>query len=917
MSDKYLVIVESPTKAKTIKKFLGKDYIIKASNGHVRDLPRNASEVPAKIKKEKWASLGVNIDKDFEATYVIPKSKKDHVKDLKKLVGEAKEIYLATDEDREGESISWHLLEVLKPKVPFQRLVFHEITKEAIQASLDNPRELDEDLVRAQETRRIIDRLYGYKLSELLWRKIGPKLSAGRVQSVAIRLLVERERERIAFCKATYWGVKTSFLKDKDDFEAELTHVGEKRIATGKDFHPNTGELLKADKVVALDEKAARAIKDKVVNGTPTVTSVEEKPYTSKPAPPFVTSTLQQEGNRKLRFSARHTMSVAQQLYENGFITYMRTDSTTLSNEALEAARGFIKRDYGKEYLPDEPRIYTTKVKNAQEAHEAIRPAGVQFTPPEEVKSKLGSEAFKLYDLIWKRTVASQMMNATGTHISVHVEVEDARFRAAGKTITFPGYLRAYVEGSDDPDADLADQEKFLPKMKEKDALKTKEANETEHTTQPPARYTEGSMIKELEKRGIGRPSTWAAVVELVLNRSYAFKKGSALVPSFTAMSVVSLLENHFSNIVDYDFTAKLEDDLDAISRGEAENIKYLKNFYFGNGHPGLETLITKGLEDIDPRVVCGIPLGTTDGGVDVEVRIGRYGPFITNGEQRSSVPDGTAPDELTLDAAVQALELASRPPESLGEHPESGKPIYLKVGPYGPYVQHGDQEEGSKKKPKMASLLSNMTPEDVTLEQSVKLLALPIDLGEHPEMKEPVMAANGRFGPYIKCGTETRSINMEEMSPITITLEQAMHLLAQPKKSRKRAAPKALKELGEHPDSELPVTVRTGRYGPYVSDGKVNATIPKGEDPLELTMERACELLLARRDKLGKTTPKPKKKKAAAKKDTKKKATTKKAAAKDSEKKETKKKATTKKVATKKKAAPKKKAEKKDADKE
>ncbi len=896
MSGKHLVIVESPTKAKTIKKFLGKDYIIKASNGHVRDLPRNASEVPAKIKKEKWSSLGVNVDKDFEPTYIIPKNKKDHVKELKSHLAKAETLYLATDEDREGESISWHLLEILKPKIPVKRLVFHEITKEAIQSSLDNARELDEDLVRAQETRRIIDRLFGYKLSELLWRKIRPKLSAGRVQSTAIRLLVERERERIIFKKAIYWGLKASFLKNSDDFEAELTHYKEKRIATGKDFDPHTGKLLKADKILALSEKEAKDIKKKVEDGIPEVTSVEEKPFTSKPAPPFTTSTLQQEGNRKLRFSARHTMSVAQQLYENGFITYMRTDSTTLSNEALEAARGFIKKDYGKDFLPDEARIYTTKVKNAQEAHEAIRPAGIKFTPPEDVKTKLGTEAFRLYDLIWKRTVASQMKNATGTHISVHVEVEGAKFRAAGKTITFPGYLRAYVEGSDDPDADLADQEKYLPKLAEKDKLKTKQADEIERSTQPPARYTEGSLIKELERLGIGRPSTWATVVELVLNREYAFKKGSALVPSFTALSVVSLLENHFQNIVDYDFTAKLEDDLDAISRGEEHNIKYLKNFYFGNGHPGLITLVEKGMENIDPRIVCGIPLGTTDEGVNVEVRIGRYGPFITNGEHRASVPEGVAPDELTLDSAVETLEIASRAPESLGEHPETSKPIYLKAGPYGPYVQHGDQEEGSKKKPKMASLLSNMSPDEVTLDEAVKLLSLPIDLGEHPELKHPIIAANGRFGPYIKCDSETRSINLEEYSPITITKEQAITLLAQPKKSRRPAKPKALKELGAHPESELAVSVRTGRYGPYVSDGQVNATLPKGTDPMEVTMEQAVDLLLIRREKLGKKTPKPKKK-----------ASTKK---KTEEKSETK----TKKTATKKTAAKKKSEEKKDS---
>lgn len=907
MGEKALVIVESPTKAKTIKKFLGKDYEVTASNGHVRDLPNNASEIPAKLKKEAWARVGINVDDDFSALYVIPKRKKDHVKKLKDLVKKADRILLATDEDREGESISWHLLEVLQPKVPCKRLVFHEITKEAIQNSLDNPRELDENLVRAQETRRIIDRLFGYHLSPLLWKKMAPRLSAGRVQSVAVKLLVERERERIRFRKASYWGLKAEFLKGKDSFEAELTHVGDERIATGKDFDPATGKLLKKDGIALLGEKEAKQLKEKVEKADIVVSSVDERPYTSKPAPPFVTSTLQQEANRKLRFSARHTMSVAQQLYENGFITYMRTDSTTLSEQAIGAARGFIERDYGKEFLPDAPRSYTTKVKNAQEAHEAIRPAGDQFVSPEEVSQKLGAEAFKLYDLIWKRTVACQMKDAKGFHISVHVLADDAKFRASGKTITFPGYLRAYVEGSDDPDADLADQEKFLPKLVEKDSLKSKSVDTQEKSTQPPARYTEGSLIKELEKQGIGRPSTWATVVELVLGRSYAFKKGTALVPSFVAMAVVSLLDKHFTNMMAYEYTARLEDDLDSISRGEAENLAYLKSFYFGNGHPGLKTLVEEGEEKIDPREVCGIPIGKTEDGTEIEVRIGRYGPFITNGEQRASVKEGTAPDELTVEAAVEVLEQAARGPEALGEDTASGKKVYLKVGPYGPYVQLGEQEEGSKEKPKMASLLSNMTPDEVDLEVAIKLLSLPIDLGEHPELKEPIMSMNGRYGPYIKCGTETRSINLEESSPLTITFDEALELLKQPKKGRRGSSTKALKALGEHPDSGLEVTIKTGRYGPYVTDGEVNATIPKGNDPENVDMQQAIELLAARRDKLGKKAPK--KKKAAAKKTTKKaetkKATTKKAATKKTTtKKAPAKKATTKKTTSKKAAS-------------
>ncbi len=860
MSEKTLVIVESPTKARTITKFLGKEYIVKASNGHIRDLPNNASEVPEELKKQKWAKLGVNIEANFDPLYIIPDKKKDHVRSLREALKGATSVFLATDEDREGESISWHLVEALKlesvkPKLSIKRLVFHEITKDAIQKALLAPRDIDFNLVRAQETRRIVDRLFGYEVSPLLWKKMAPRLSAGRVQSVAVRLLVSRERDRIKFKKATFWALKAVFGKANEagasnEFEAELTHVNTDRVASGKDFEPTTGLLKDRTGVVALTQQAAERLRDEVRASIPEVLSIEEKPFSNAPMPPFVTSSLQQEANAKLRLSAKATMGIAQQLYENGYITYMRTDSTTLSEQALAAARTLIKREYGDEYLPQKARVYATKVKNAQEAHEAIRPAGESFTSPETVRDHLGMEAFRLYDLIWKRTVASQMENSRGTHITAQISAGSAKFRASGKTISFPGYLRAYVEGSDDPEAELADRERFLPKMAQGEKLRTALVQEQEHTTQPPARYTEGSLIKELERLGIGRPSTWATIVELVLSRSYAFKKGTALVPTFTAMAVVGLLEKHFSNLLDYEFTARLEDDLDAISRGESHNINYLKEFYFGNGHPGLKPLVELGQTTIDPREVCGLPLGFAEDGTQIEVRIGRFGPFITNGTLRTSVPEQTAPDELDVAHALELLH-TSKESEPLGAHPETQEPIFLKNGPYGPYVQLGESVDGQPR-PKMASLLSNISPSEVTLETAVKLLSLPRTLGVHPESKEPIVAANGRFGPYIKCGVDTRTIPMDRLSPIDITLEQALELLAQQKTRGRGAAskPQPLRELGAHPGSGLTLTVLNGRYGPYVSDGTLNASLPKDITPEALTMDQAVTLLQARADK-------------------------------------------------------------------
>jgi len=759
---------------------------------------------------------------------------------------------------------------VLEPKVPVKRLVFHEITKKAIEESLQNARAIDENLVKAQETRRIIDRLYGYSVSPLLWKKMVPRLSAGRVQSVAIRLLVQRERERARFHSADYWDLKALFTAQSDPstpFEAELTHVGEKRVALGKDFDPDTGKLIQKPDVILLDEAKAQALLGKLKVAQPKVKEVESKPFTQRPYPPFTTSTLQQEANRKLGFGAKRTMAVAQQLYENGFITYMRTDSTTLSEEALSAARSLIGREFGKEYLSESPRLYKTKVKNAQEAHEAIRPAGVEFTHPSVVKDRLGLEAVRLYELIWKRTLACQMKDAEGTRVSVSISVDDATFRASGKTISFPGFLRAYVEGSDDPEADLAEQERNLPQLKQGDALDAKNYDILKHTTQPPARYTEGSLIKELERLGIGRPSTWATIVDVVLSRDYAFKKGSALVPSFLAIGVTGLLEGYFSHLVDYEFTAKLEDDLDAISRGELDNLEKLRAFYFGDEEAlkGLKDLVEQGEEKIDPREVCGIRLGKDTQGRDVEVRIGRYGPFLSNGETRASIPDTAAFDELSVERAETLLADAAKGPESLGKDPATDLPVYVKKGRFGPYVQLGDMVEGGDK-PKMASLLPGMAPESITLDVALQLLQFPKQLGINPENSTEVLVANGRFGPYVKCGSESRSIPADE-SPLTLTFERALELLKTPRtRGRASSQPKTLKEVGKHPDSQAAIQLKSGRYGPYVTDGTTNASLPQGADPEALTLDEAVALLRARAEKGPSTKPRRGRKAAAPK---------------------------------------------------
>jgi len=890
---KPVVIVESPAKAKTLGKFLGKDYTIEASVGHIRDLPASAAEIPPSLKKEPWARLGIDVESDFRPLYVVPKTKREQIRKLKRLVKDAPTVFLATDEDREGESISWHLVEELKPKGEIKRLVFHEITKAAILKALESPRDINEDLVEAQETRRLVDRLYGYSVSPLLWKKIRPKLSAGRVQSVAVRLIVEREQERIKFRSANYWDLKGQFEAEGGPaFEATLHSVGGKRVAAGRDFDPDTGQLKKSggdDAPAHLTEELANKLLDRL-NGQPAeVVSLEQKPYTERPSAPFTTSTMQQDAARKLRFTAQRTMRTAQRLYENGHITYMRTDSTTLSAEALKASRELIRQDYGPQYLPDDTRVYQTKVKNAQEAHEAIRPAGSVFRTPRDLAAELNDDELRLYELIFQRTVASQMKDAKGKRTTLLLKIEDAQFQATGRMIEFDGFRRAYVLEQDEQGDSANDRDRLLPVVEAGDPLTTVSLAADGHQTQPPARLTEASLVKELEARGIGRPSTYASIIQTILAREYCFKKGSALVPTFTAFAVVRLLHEHLDHLVDYTFTAKMENDLDEISNGRQQRLGYLRSFFLGNGRPGLKDQLAAVEKTIDPRVVCGIALGENDAGQLVEVRVGRYGPFLSCGDTRVSVPDQMAPDELTLEVAVDLLAKGEEGPRSLGTEPDSGLSVYVKIGRFGPYFQLGDPESLDGEKPKMASLLQGMEPETVTFEEALRVLALPRELGvqktadtdDGPGQDEPVLAANGRYGPYIRWGKETRSIPEGE-SPIEITLERAQELLAQPKRrGRQRAAAKVLRELGEHPDSKAPVRILDGRYGPYVTDGTTNASVPRSESVQDVDLARGVDLLAERAAKGP-----AKKKKKATKKKAKKKTAKKKAAKKKAKKK-------------------------------
>jgi DNA topoisomerase-1 len=856
-----LVIVESPAKARTISKFLGRGYTVEASIGHVRDLPQGAAQIPAEFKGEPWSNLGVNVDDNFTPIYIIPPGKTKQIKLLKDHLKSADALYLATDEDREGEAISWHLVEILKPKVPVHRLVFHEITKEAIQLALESPRDVDDGLVRAQETRRILDRLYGYEVSPLLWRKVRPKLSAGRVQSVAVRLLVERERERMAFVSAAWWDLIGRFAKQSGEgLEAELVSVDGRRIPSGKDFDPSTGKLKSKD-MLLLDGAAAAALAERIRGGQFRVAKVDVKPYTSKPSPPFTTSTLQQEANRKLGYTARRAMQIAQSLYENGHITYMRTDSTNLAQVAIDDARRLVGEEYGPDYVSPEVRVYKSKVKNAQEAHEAIRPAGHPFELPQALSGTLAADEFKLFDMIWKRTIASQMADARGRRITLTIEGEGCVFAVSGKTIDFPGYLRAYVEGSDVPEAELADQEILLPSVEVGESLRCLEMTAKQHATQPPSRFSEAALTKALEERGIGRPSTYASIIDTIQNRNYAFKKGGALVPTWIAFSVIQLMEQHLASLVDYEFTAQMEDELDAISRGERGYIDYLNAFYFGNGANGkrsapaasdvpklgLKRQLEHKADDIDARDISRIWIGTPEGGEPVYVRVGRYSPFVEQGDRTASLADETPPDEVTLEAALNLLNQAKQAEVPLGTCPQTGKPVYVKVGRFGPYVQRGNPDD--EEKPQNASLLKGMKPEDVDLATALRLLSLPRNLGNHPQQGEPVMAANGRYGPYVKCGAETRSLPAD-VSPLDVTLDQALALLAQPKThGRGRAAVKRepLKVFDASPVTGEKVQLLDGRYGPYVTDGTTNASLPKGTAVDELKFEEALDLLAAR----------------------------------------------------------------------
>ncbi|MDC2958906.1 type I DNA topoisomerase [Streptomyces gilvifuscus] len=891
-----LVIVESPAKAKTIKGYLGPGYTVEASVGHIRDLPNGAAEVPEKYTGEV-RRLGVDVDHDFQPIYVVNADKRAQVKKLKDLLKDSDELFLATDEDREGEAIAWHLQEVLKPKVPVKRMVFHEITKAAIQAAVANPRELNQKLVDAQETRRILDRLYGYEVSPVLWKKVMPRLSAGRVQSVATRLVVERERERIAFRSAEYWDLTGTFAtgragdsSDPSSLVARLQTVDGRRVAQGRDF--DSVGRLKSEQVLHLDEANARALAAALEQTRFAVRSVESKPYRRSPYAPFRTTTLQQEASRKLGFGAKATMQVAQKLYENGFITYMRTDSTTLSDTAVAAARAQVTQLYGADYLPSSPRTYAGKVKNAQEAHEAIRPSGDRFRTPAE--TGLTGDQFKLYELIWKRTVASQMKDATGNSVTVKIggtaaDGRDVEFTASGKTITFHGFLKAYVEGADDPNAELDDRERRLPQVNEGDALSAEEITVDGHATKPPARYTEASLVKELEEREIGRPSTYASIIGTILDRGYVFKKGTALVPSFLSFAVVNLLEKHFGRLVDYDFTAKMEDDLDRIARGEAQAVPWLKRFYFGEANGiggaaeagngdgdhlgGLKELVTD-LGAIDAREVSSFPVGN-----GIVLRVGRYGPYIERGEkdseghQRADVPEDLAPDELSVELAEELLAKPSGDFE-LGADPQTGHQIIARDGRYGPYVTEvlpeGTPKTGKNAvKPRTASLFKSMSLDTVTLEDALKLMSLPRVVGTDAEGQE-ITAQNGRYGPYLKKGTDSRSLQTEDQL-FTITLEEALQIYSQPKQRGRAAAKPPLKELGTDPVSEKPVVVKDGRFGPYVTDGETNATLRSGDSVETITPERGFELLAEKRAKgpAKKTAKKAPAKKAPAKKAT------------------------------------------------
>ena len=866
---KPLVIVESPAKARTIEGFLGGEFTVLASMGHIRDLPAKG--------------LNVDVDHDFAVEYEVHASKRETIAKLRKALKDADQLYLATDEDREGEAISWHLLEVLKPTVPVKRMVFHEITRAAIQHAIDDSRDVDYGLVDAQESRRIVDRLYGYPVSEVCWRKIRQGLSAGRVQSPSVRLVVERERERMAFVAAGYWDLSAAFPTEPA-FTASLATIDDHRVAGSRDF--DSQGHTKRDDVAVLDENAALRLRDGLADRPFAVTSVDTKPYTSRPKPPFITSTLQQVGGSRLRMSSRQVMSLAQGLYEDGYITYMRTDSTTLSTTAVTAARQVIERQFGSEYLTAEPRVYAKKSKNAQEAHEAIRPAGDAWRSPDQLRSELRGDLLRLYELIWQRTLASQMPDARGNTVTVRIAattVDDVAtgWTASGRTITFPGWQAVYGYGGDDDATDSGDDTAKLPNLTDGQSLPGPEVAAAGHITQPPARYTEATLVKTLEEKGIGRPSTYASIMQTIQDRGYVWKRGQALVPTTDAFAVVALLEQHFAHLVDYEFTARMEDDLDEIAGGRQQRVPWLHHFWFGNGSPGLKGLKDKALEEADAEAINTIPLGVDEHGEPIVVRNGRYGPYLRRGEDTASVPEDLPLDELTIDRAVEILS-APKGGEPLGDDPETGLPVYAKSGRFGPYVQLGDADTlPPDTKPRMSSLFQTMSLSTLTLVDALQLLQLPRVVGAHPEDGAEILAANGRYGPFVKWGAETRSLDSEEQL-LSVTLEEAVKVLAEPKKfGRRKAAPAPpLKELGNDPVSEKPVVVKDGRFGPYVTDGDTNASLRKGDTIENVTIERAAELLQMRRDAGPSTKARRGTKKASVKKASVKKASVKKASA-------------------------------------
>ena len=819
--------------------------------GHIRDLPGSAKDLPEKYRKEPWAYLAVNVDDDFDPVYVLSKRSRDQVKKLKQAMEGVDEVYLATDEDREGEAIAWHLAEVLKPKVPVKRMVFHEITESAIREAFANPRDIDTQLVDAQEARRILDRLVGYDVSRVLWLKVARGLSAGRVQSVAVRIIVERERERMAFRAASYWDLEGTFEKpgDATQFSGTLVAVDGTRVASGRDFD----SLGKTDgDVVVLDADTAAGLATALEAAEFVVRSTDTKPYTRRPYAPFRTSTLQQEAARKLRFTSTRTMSVAQRLYENGYITYMRTDSVSLAESAITTARAEITKQFGSDFLPDAPRVYSSKAKNAQEAHEAIRPAGDTWKTPAQVDRELGPDEAKLYELIWKRTLASQMPDAKGESLSIRFgatasDGRDAEFSASGRVIHFPGFLKVYVESVDIGDTD--DSESPLPAVEEGDGLDVIALEPAGHETQPPRRYNEASLVQRLEELGVGRPSTYASIMSRIQDAGYVFKRGQTLIPTFTAFAVVTLLEQNFPNLVDYAFTARMEDDLDSIASGDEDRVPWLSRFYLGD--EGLKATIERRLGEIDARAVNSIPIGTDDHGREIVARVGRYGPYVERDEDRGSIPDDLAPDEVTIEKATELIDEQSKGDKILGSDPDSGLVVLGRTGRFGPYVQLGEIEEGSKAKPKRASLFKSMELDSLSLDDALKLLSLPRTVGKDPDGVE-ILALNGRYGPYIQRGDDRRSLESEEQL-FTLTAEEALKLLAEPPRRRGQQAAGPLRELGDDPVSKKTVTVRNGRYGPYVTDGDVNASLRKGDTPESITLERAAELLQARRDRLEK----------------------------------------------------------------